>query len=197
MIFNTVLRSFLATSSRPRHTAKMPWLFGYGSIVWRPNLQFVRQKPALLNGWGRTFNQCSYDHRGTPDYPGRVLTLRKDVLRECHGVAFEVSDPHWADTLAYLDHREKGGYTRTRVDVMIEGHSVSAVSYIAPPGNPHDAGCESIEEIVAVIHRAHGPSGSNREYLLALMHALTQSKITDPYLDSVLAAFHRWDHSLD
>ena len=189
MIFNTVLRSFLATSSRPRHTVSMPWLFGYGSIVWRPNLQFLRQRPALLKGWGRTFNQGSYDHRGTPDHPGRVLTLRQNVHRECHGVAFEISDTHWVDTLSYLDHREKGGYVRTMVDVVIGGRVVSAVSYIAPPGNPHDTGSETVEEIAAVSHIASGPSGTNREYLLALMKALEHRQIKDSYLDLVMQAF--------
>lgn len=173
----------------------MPWLFGYGSIVWRPNLEYVRKRPALLKGWGRSFNQKSYDHRGTPDAPGRVLTLRQDTQRDCLGMAFEISDASWCDTLVYLDHREKGGYVQTVVDVEIGGGSVSAVSYIAPPGNPHDAGDESIEQIVRVIHTAHGPSGTNREYLLALMRALEHSGIKDRYLDSVLSAFHRleWD----
>ncbi len=175
----------------------MPWLFGYGSIVWRPNLEYVRKRPALLKGWGRSFNQKSYDHRGTPEAPGRVLTLRQDQQRDCLGMAFEISDAAWRDTMAYLDHREKGGYVRTAIEVEIEGETVSAVSYIAPPGNPHDAGGESIEHIVQVIHSACGPSGSNREYLLALMHALAQSEIKDPYLDSVLAAFHQLDHSPD
>ena len=111
-------------------------------------------------------------------------------------MAFEINNAAWRETLEYLDHREKGGYERTLVEIEMEGQTVCAVSYIAPPGNPHDAGKEPVEHIVQVIHRAHGPSGSNQEYLLALMHALAQCEIKDPYLDEVLAAFHRFDHSL-
>ena len=167
----------------------MPWLFGYGSIIWRPNLEYIRSSPALLSGWGRSFNQKSYDHRGTPIKPGRVLTLRQNLVHECHGVAFEISGEHWAETLKYLDHREKGGYTRTSVQFELDGTRIQGVSYIAHPGNPHDAGDETLEQIVSVIRVAEGPSGTNREYLLALMSALERRQISDPYLSAVLAAY--------
>lgn len=161
--------------------------------MWRPNLEYIRQRPALLRGWGRSFNQKSCDHRGTIEQPGRVLTLRQNPAHVCRGIAFEVGQGEWAETLRYLDHREKGGYTRTTVTLEMERDMVPAVSYIAHPGNPHDADDETVEQIVEIVGVAKGPSGTNREYLLALMHALEQHRIKDPYLDSVLAAFQVLD----
>ncbi|MGB0647539.1 MAG: gamma-glutamylcyclotransferase [Bradymonadia bacterium] len=171
----------------------MPWLFGYGSIIWRPNIKFQRKAPATLPGWRRSFCQLSVDHRGTPEAPGRVLTLREDAQARCDGVAFEVSSSLWHETLAYYDEREKGGYRR--LDVMLEcgDTRIPAVTYVAPPGNPHDAGAEPLEHIVSVIRTAEGPSGTNLEYFLNLVDILRANGIKDSYLSQVLAVFRSLD----
>jgi len=148
------------------------WLFGYGSVIYRPSFPFVERQPATLRGYTRRFSQCSDDHRGTAALPGRVVTLRQDPTRHVRGVAFRFA-PHEAEAVfADLDVREQAGYQSQRVTLELAERRVAAIAYIAPPGNAWDAGEETIEAIAERILVAVGPSGTNVEYLLRLAAAL-------------------------
>ena len=174
----------------------MNWIFGYGSLIWRPGMSFAQRCNASLPDWHRSFAQRSLDHRGTPEHPGRVLTLRKCEGAICDGVAYRIDPSEWLSTLAYLDHRERGGYERQTVLIRVEGSLVEATTYIAPPGNRHDAGSESYEEIAAVVHSAVGPSGSNLEYVSALHSALKTEGIKDAELEALVSAMRTLDASI-
>ena len=83
------------------------WLFGYGSLIWKPELPFVDAQPARIDGYLRRFWQGSEDHRGTPEAPGRVVTLVPDRQGRCDGVAYLMNNVDIEQTFAQLDHREK------------------------------------------------------------------------------------------
>ena len=150
------------------------WLFGYGSLIWRADFPYHERRPAAIRGWARRFWQGSHDHRGTPDSPGRVVTLVPHSGTLCAGVAYQVA----GDVFEHLDHREKNGYERVAVDIQLDGESssgrclVRGVTYIAPPGNEAFLGPADPEQIAAHIARSSGPSGSNADYLLELAAAL-------------------------
>lgn len=149
------------------------WLFGYGSVIYRPGFDFVEQRPATLRGWARRFSQQSDDHRGTPELPGRVVTLVPREHGRVRGVAFRLHHERADETLRALDHRERAGYERTRVEIALDHRdATAAIVYIARRGNGWDAGDESDEQIVERILRARGPSGANAEYLFRLADAL-------------------------
>src|SRR3978361_2497215 len=91
------------------------WVFGCGSLLWRPGFEFIEQVPARLIGEHRALCVYSFVHRGTPEKPGLVLGL--DRGGACRGVAFRVADQNRAATVAYLRAREQvtSGYReRTR-----------------------------------------------------------------------------------
>src|SRR5260370_1868691 len=81
------------------------WVFGYGSLMWRPGFEFVEQVPARLIGEHRALCVYSFDHRGTPEKPGLVLGL--DRGGACRGIAFRVAASRRNDTVQYLRSREQ------------------------------------------------------------------------------------------
>ena len=81
------------------------WVFGYGSLMWRPGFEFIEQVPARLIGEHRALCVYSFDHRGTPEQPGLVLGL--DRGGACRGVAFRVAAKQRSDTIDYLRSREQ------------------------------------------------------------------------------------------
>jgi len=91
------------------------WVFGYGSLMWYTNFPYVEAVPGQVFGYVRRFWQLSTDHRGTPDSPGRAVTLVPERNGSCFGIAYRVADEHVEETMNYLDIREGSGYKLNRV----------------------------------------------------------------------------------
>ncbi|KAB5580949.1 cation transport regulator-like protein 2 [Coniochaeta sp. 2T2.1] len=101
------------------------WLFGYGSLIWKPPPHFDRRIPGWVTGYVRRFWQASQDHRGTPTAPGRVVTLISHEYwstltddphpsppdNKVWGVAYRIEAAHVEEVKEYLDIREINGYT--------------------------------------------------------------------------------------
>lgn len=155
--------------------ADATWIFGYGSLVFRPDFPFEQQQPALLHGYARRFWQGSTDHRGVPGAPGRVVTLVPEPDARCLGVAYRVAPDVRATVMAALDERERGGYERRTVTLELLGApaaSAFALVYFAGPENPNYLGDAPLAEMAEQVRRARGPSGANREYVLRLAEHL-------------------------
>ena len=166
------------------------WLFGYGSLVWRPEFAHVERRPAHVDGWTRRFWQGSTDHRGVPDDPGRVVTLIAEPGARCHGVAYLVAPATAAEVFAGLDHRERGGYARVELQVHFPSSSARpdgatsapARMYLATHDNPNYLGDAPLPAIAQQIARCRGPSGTNVEYLLRLADALRDLGAVDDHV---------------
>lgn len=159
------------------------WLFGYGSLIWRPDFPFIQAQVGTISGWTRRFWQGSHDHRGVPDAPGRVVTLVPRAMATCGGMAFEVSEVDAETVLAGLDYREKNGYERHQVDCLLcNGDTVNCLVYLASESNDAFLGDRPSAEIAAQIRTASGPSGSNKEYLLKLAQALREHGLHDDHV---------------
>src|SRR5690606_2434548 len=135
------------------------WLFGYGSLIWRPGFDYEKRVPGFVKGWARRFWQGSTDHRGTPEAPGRVVTLVEAPGASCWGVAYRLRPSTAATVLERLDHREQGGYERHQVVVTPKspaaGSSIHALVYIAGRNNPDYLGPAPLSEMAAQIRASH------------------------------------------
>lgn len=150
--------------------AKPTWVFGYGSLIYKVDFPYLRSEQASITGWQRRFWQGSHDHRGTLEQPGRVVTLVPAAKVVCKGVAYLVEN----DVFDHLDQREKNGYQRFAIDIKLskEQQRVSGVLYVADENNSAYLGAAPTRDIATQIASSHGPSGSNRDYVLQLAEAL-------------------------
>ncbi len=159
------------------------WLFGYGSLIWRPDVAYVEKVPAIVHGWVRRFWQGSHDHRGTQSAPGRVVTLVPETAGVCQGMAYRISAADAAQVLGNLDYREKNGYQRLELPATVpNGAEISTLTYIGTADNFAYLGDAPAALISAQIARSSGPSGHNRDYLFQLADALRQLGANDPHV---------------
>ena len=181
------------------------WIFGYGSLCWKPEFPHKEVVVGTVHGWKRFFAQKSTDHRGTPDAPGLVATLLTDEqltrlgLRKAGdapsstcGVCYLVGAKDATQVLETLDFREKGGYTREIVKFQPRDTSrpaVRALLYSATPDNPGFTKDPILDpdSCAYTIGTATGPSGPNRDYLLNLASWLEKVGEEDEHIKQLLS----------
>ena len=151
------------------------WVFGYGSLIWRPGFEHLERVPARVVGLHRSLCVYSFDHRGTPERPGLVLGL--DRGGACRGVAYRVPAKARAATLAYLRDREQttNVYIETVRTAWLEGNPerrVDAVCYVVDRGHRQYAGRLTLEQQLHCVRQGHGRSGNNRDYVIETVTAL-------------------------
>lgn len=169
-------------------------IFGYGSILFKPPPHVISYTPGYIQGYVRRFAQHSEDHRGTPERPGRVVTLvsaehwhslpNADEAPEgdiVWGISYTIDPVHADEVRAYLDHREKNGYT-AMWEPIYGFHEddpqtprilvPEALVYVGLPENPAFVGPQPLDELAERIFLSQGPSGRNDEYLFRLADAV-------------------------
>jgi glutathione-specific gamma-glutamylcyclotransferase len=164
------------------------WIFGYGSLIWRPGFDFEERCAAVVSGFERRLDQGSPDHRGTPARLGRVATLVRCVGGRAGGVAYRIAAAQTASVLEALDIREQGGYERLELTVTLAAGEVRAITWVASPDNPFHLGPAPASVMAAQIREAVGPSGKNLDYVIALDEALRALGFDDPHVAGVASA---------
>ncbi len=169
------------------------WVFGYGSLMWRPGFEFAEQVPARLIGEHRALCVYSFDHRGTPEKPGLVLGL--DRGGACRGIAFRVAAKRRNDTVDYLRSREQttNVYREVMRSVWLENEArqrVSALAYVVDRGHVQYAGRLSLAERLRYVRQGHGRSGNNRDYVLSTVKSIEAQGFRDPQLHQLAVMLH-------
>jgi glutathione-specific gamma-glutamylcyclotransferase len=166
------------------------WIFGYGSLMWKPGFAFVESHASRLNGYHRCFCIYSTHHRGNPKRPGLVLGL--DRGRSCDGMVFRVAPELAQTTLRYLRKREQinGVYREARVHVTLTGtdhREIEAIAFIVERAHPSYAGRLPIGTQAHLIRGAQGLSGPNLDYLFNTLHQLRTMGLHERELERVAA----------
>jgi glutathione-specific gamma-glutamylcyclotransferase len=165
------------------------WVFGYGSLMWRPGFDHEETRQAQLFGYHRALCVRSFVHRGTPERPGLVLGL--DRGGSCHGVAFKVRAEHREAVTGYLRARElvTNVYLETTRKVRLDdGRDVRALTYVVDRGHRQYAGALSVEEALSQVSGAVGQSGPNEAYVINTVEHLRTLRIRDHHLEAVVHA---------
>jgi glutathione-specific gamma-glutamylcyclotransferase len=165
------------------------WVFGYGSLMWRPGFAYEEARHARLTGYKRCFCIYSVHHRGTAERPGMVLGL--DRGGACEGIAFRVAAARAAETTRYLRAREqvKGVYREVHVPVeLIEGphREVLALAYVAERAHPNYAGELTLALQARLVHGAQGESGANLDYLISTLRHLAELGIRERAIERLM-----------
>jgi cation transport protein ChaC len=166
------------------------WVFGYGSLIWRPGFDFAERRLATLDGFRRAFCMASMHYRGTPEAPGLVLALDLAPGGRCQGVAYRIEGPARDATLAYLRARELVSYAYDEALLPVrldDGRAVEALAYVTNRAHPQYRGGLSLDDQAAVIAEAAGPMGPNAEYLMNTVESLAALGLVDPELDRLAA----------
>jgi len=162
------------------------WVFGYGSLMWRPGFDYEESALAFVQGYHRSLCIFSHVHRGTPERPGLVLGL--DRGGSCQGVAFRVAAERRAATLDYLRARElvtSVYLERSLIVRFSEGESVQAVTYVVDRAHPQYAGRLPLPEVARLVSGARGASGDNPDYVRNTYEHLLARGILDEQLAAV------------
>jgi glutathione-specific gamma-glutamylcyclotransferase len=151
------------------------WVFGYGSLMWRPGFEYVEHVEARLIGAHRALCVYSFVHRGTPERPGLVLGL--DLGGACRGIAYRVAASKRADTVRYLRAREQVTmvYRECLRRVWLKAEperSVSALCYMVDRSHPQYAGRLTLDQQIHHVRQGHGQSGPNCDYVVATVASL-------------------------
>jgi len=169
-------------NSRSDQSNEDLWIFGYGSLMWRPGFDFLERRNARLVGAHRALCVYSFVHRGTPQKPGLVFGL--DRGGNCLGIAYRVAPAKRSATIEYLRAREQ--VTRVYLEawrrVWLDDdpqESVHALCYVVDRGHCQYAGRLSLTKQLHYARQGHGRSGACRDYVLATVKELRTLGIRD------------------
>jgi glutathione-specific gamma-glutamylcyclotransferase len=163
------------------------WVFGYGSLMWRPGFEAVEILPARLSGFHRALCVHSYVHRGTRERSGLVLGL--DRGGSCRGMAFRVEAANRDAVTGYLRERElvTNVYLEKTVGVALnDGRKVLALTYVVDQKHIQYAANLSVEDAAQIVAGASGVSGTNPDYVANTVQHLRQMDIHDSLLEGIV-----------
>jgi cation transport protein ChaC len=167
------------------------WVFGYASLIWRPEFSAEEHLPAVVHGWHRTLRMKSRVHRGTPERPGLVFALVNGG--SCRGVVYRLS-PQRADAeLTRLWAREMptGVYDPSWLPCRTPRGTVQALAFTLSRRSPSFVPELSDDELLHILRAASGRYGSTLQYLVETAKCLRERGVRDREIERLLGFAHR------
>lgn len=158
------------------------WVFGYGSLMWNPAIDFEQCVPATLMGWRRSFCMRDVAGRGTPLWPALYLSLEPGDRTS--GLAFKLpkQDPKLELSLVWTREMFSDSYDAVWADVAVNDDKVTAAVFVTNPMCERYIGGLSAFEAAAMISRASGPLGTSMDYLSNTVREVQALGLSDGYL---------------
>lgn len=155
------------------------WVFGYASLIWRPEFEAAEQRPAAVHGWHRALEMRSRINRGTPECPGLVFALVSGG--SCRGVAYRVERQHALEQLERLWLREMptGVYDPKWLPCRTPQGRINALTFTLSRNSPAHTGALPDPQMLEILRCANGRFGSTLDYLLETAASLRNCGIRD------------------
>lgn len=163
------------------------WIFGYASLIWRPDFDYSERRPARVHGWHRALRMWSRVNRGTPEQPGLVFALLSGG--SCQGMAYRVPRAQAPAVLQRLWEREMptGVYDPRWLRCHTPGGPVTALAFTLSRRSPNYTGALSPAQLRHIFRHAHGRYGSTHDYARQTFESLRAHGIHDRVLERLLA----------
>ena len=163
------------------------WVFGYASLIWRPDIEVAERRLAQVHGWHRALKMWSRINRGTPERPGLVFALLPGG--SCQGVAMRVPAQHVGAALESLWAREMP--SKVYLPRWLNCHTgqgvVRALSFILPRNHPSHTGPLSDAQYRDIFaDRVGGRYGHTLEYAVSTLQCLREWGIRDAALERLV-----------
>ena len=167
------------------------WVFGYGSLIYNPIIDYTQRTIASTYGYHRRFCLWTTIGRGSPDYPGLVLSL--DRGGSCKGIAFQLNPQNAIAELDLLWRREMMtlAYQPRLLSLHTDIGLKRGLAFVANPERPAYASPMPFEATVEILANAAGFNGSCRDYLYDTVKGMQARGIRDHQLEKLTAAVQR------
>ncbi|MRD46489.1 gamma-glutamylcyclotransferase [Caenimonas koreensis DSM 17982] len=167
------------------------WVFGYGSLIWRPEFEFEERRPAKVHGWHRALKMWSRINRGTPERPGLVFGMLSGG--SCQGMVFRIARAQGREVLAQLWAREMSlaVYDPRWLECHTQSGPVKALAFTLSRKSPQHTGVLSEEEYRRIFMEASGIYGTTHEYAHRTLEELKRHNIHDRGLEKLLKLIER------
>jgi glutathione-specific gamma-glutamylcyclotransferase len=157
------------------------WLFGFGSLLWKPACEIAESRRAVVQGWHRAFCIRVARFRGTPDRHGLMMAL--DRGGQCQGMIFRLPAHQVQESFDKLFRREMVVKPSSNVPRWVTARTIDgpvrAIAFVVNRQSPHYSGKLALEEVADVVSRAAGHWGSCAEYLHNTVSHLEERGIHD------------------
>jgi glutathione-specific gamma-glutamylcyclotransferase len=162
------------------------WLFGYASLIWKPEFSYAQRLDAHVHGWHRALCMWSRLYRGTPECPGLVFGLLSGG--SCHGQAFRIPAAQSRAVLTQVWHREMVSdvYAPRWLTCRTTSGTVQALAFTLSRDNPQYTGTLSDAQYSEIFQHARGCYGSTLDYARQTHQALLAQGIDDKALSRLL-----------
>jgi cation transport protein ChaC len=163
------------------------WVFGYASLLWRPDFEYDEHRPAFVRGWHRALRMASRINRGTPERPGLVFAMLPGG--SCHGGVFRIRREAVPAALELLWQREMptGVYDPRWLPCRTPGGEVQALAFTLSRKSPQHTGRLPEHQMLEILRHARGRYGTTLEYLLATARCLAERGVRDREIERLVA----------
>ena len=167
------------------------WIFGYGSLIWKPDFDYAERRPAKVHGWHRALKMWSRINRGTPECPGLVFGMLSGG--SCQGMVFRIARQEGAQTLTRLWQREMAMavYDPRWLTCHTTHGPVKALAFTLSRKSPNHTGVLSEAEYRRIFQDACGIYGTTLDYAARTLEELGRMNIRDRHLERLLKLVRR------